>query len=539
MRTDSCARVVRFLQRAAIVSIACASIGPGRPAAAQSRADYLPLAVGSRWELKPSSGSAAPLVFEVADQSAGSFAVRWQNPWVPDLQFRFVKGDGDVRLAGLDTGRGAGPLPAGMVYFDFKRPKGTTWRNAVGTYAITNTGERITTPLGSYDACIEIQTTDNNGQSMFWSFAPNVGFVRFGRGRDSYLLSSFTPGSPRSTALPPPLPSPGTSGGDAPLIGLAENPPGDLLTDRRAQRDAFKLAVESGITFHYLSPKWNEMEPSADRYDFSDVDRQVALAADAQLPLALNVRIVDTNNRSMPKAYEGWSFSDPRTADKLKGLLRTLGPRVRGRVRWIAIGNEVDAYFGSHTKEIDDYALLMQRVLDTVHEAFPRALFSVNFQFISAGDIRSRYRALAGLLDYYSFTYYPLNADFSMRSPDVAAEDIDRMTQVAGERKVFIQEVGYATAERLHSSEDKQSQFVQNVMNAIDHRRARIMAANFLFMSDFPDGLVNDFAKYYRLPNSDNFKAYLATLGLRDKQGKPKRAWSVFEREARRLAAAR
>src|SRR3954464_163627 len=152
MRTDSGARVVRFLQRAAIVSIACASIGPGRPAAAQSRADYLPLAVGSRWELKPSSGSAAPLVFEVADQSAGSFAVRWQNPWVPDLQFRFVKGDGDVRLAGLDTGRGAGPLPAGMVYFDFKRPKGTTWRNAVGTYAIPNTGERITTPLGSYDA---------------------------------------------------------------------------------------------------------------------------------------------------------------------------------------------------------------------------------------------------------------------------------------------------------------------------------------------------------------------------------------------------
>jgi len=208
MRTDSSARVLRFARGAAVAWIACASIGHGGPAAAQSRGDYLPLAVGNRWELKPSSGSGAPLVLEVTDQSGGTFIVRWQNPWVPDLQFRFVKGDGDVRLAGLDMGRGAGPLPAGTVYFDFKRAKGTTWRNAVGTQAIASTGERITTSLGAYDACIEIQTTDNNGQSMFWSFAPNVGFVRFGRGRESYLLSSFTLGSPRSTAVAPPPPSP-------------------------------------------------------------------------------------------------------------------------------------------------------------------------------------------------------------------------------------------------------------------------------------------------------------------------------------------
>ena len=40
-------------------------------------------------------------------------------------------------------------------------------------------------------------------------------------------------------------------------------------------------------------------------------------------------------------------------------------------------------------------------------------------------------------------------------------------------------------------------------------------------------------------PNSENFKAYLESLGLFDQRGRPKQAWRVFEREARALSERR
>ena len=44
---------------------------------------------------------------------------------------------------------------------------------------------------------------------------------------------------------------------------------------------------------------------------------------------------------------------------------------------------------------------------------------------------------------------------------------------------------------------------------------------------------------YYRAANSANFKAYLQTLGLQERNGTPKPAWDIFRREAQALKQAR
>ena len=55
--------------------------------------------------------------------------------------------------------------------------------------------------------------------------------------------------------------------------------------------------------------------------------------------------------------------------------------------------------------------------------------------------------------------------------------------------------------------------------------------ATVLFMSDLPKAMVEFFGGYYGSQNAA-FKAYLETLGLRERSGKPKPAWDVFRREA-------
>src|SRR6185369_465623 len=98
-------------------------------------------------------------------------------------------------------------------------------------------------------------------------------------------------------------------------------------------------------------------------------------------------------------------------------------------------------------------------------------------------------------------------------------------------KDVFIQEVGYPSDAKNASSEDKQAQFIQNFFRAME-QQPKIVAANFVWMSDLPESVVNEFSKFYRLANSDRFKAYISTLGLFDRSGRPKKGWAAFQEGA-------
>jgi hypothetical protein len=224
----------------------------------------------------------------------------------------------------------------------------------------------------------------------------------------------------------------------------------------------------------------------------------------------------------------------------LDRLLREIGRRGRNRVRWLAIGNEVDSYFKSRGREIEPYARMLDGVRSTITSGFPDAQFTVNFTRDAASDLDRKYRPLSDRGDFVSFTYYPLNFNFTMKAPSSADGDIKAMVDAAGSRQMLLQEVGYASSERLKSSEEKQAEFYRNVFAALERHQGRIIAANFLFMSDLPESTVEELGNYYRLPLfKGNFKAYLATLGLFDREGRPKPAWDVFRQSATRLSRGR
>jgi hypothetical protein len=58
-------------------------------------------------------------------------------------------------------------------------------------------------------------------------------------------------------------------------------------------------------------------------------------------------------------------------------------------------------------------------------------------------------------------------------------------------------------------------------------------------MSDLPRSVVDTLGGYYKLANSENFNAYLQTLGALEQDGTPKPAWDVFRREAAAMKAGR
>jgi hypothetical protein len=509
-------------------------IGPS-PAIAQAGDSYLPLEQGNRWEFV--SGQ-QKMTVEVTARTGDEWILRWKNPFV-ETQFHFVIQGNQVLLAALDMGTGLAHLPANTVYFDFAAKQGVRWSNELGTLRVTSRGQTVSTPAGSYPNAIEFELIAKDTAKTYWTFAPGVGFVQFGQGRGAFQLASFSTGS-ITTASPsrgaesakPVDRTTAAKEGNSVLIGLDANPTPPEGYDNRAKQNRMAMAVESGVKFQYLHPKWNEVEPHAGSYKFDDLDFQVRLAEDHALPISVNLRVIDTNTRAMPEGYASWKFDDPRMADKLKAVLRAMAPHLKGHVRWITIGNEVDNYFSGHRNEVSEYATLVSRVLPMVHEQFPEAKFSINFTHAAAGQLHGMYASFSALVDYYSYTYYPLNSDFTFRDPASAGGDIDNLVRAAADRPVLFQEIGYASSTALHSSEDLQARFLENVFEALRRNRSHIIAANFVWMSDLPESVVDDLTRYYRMGNAANFKAFLATLGYWDRSGKAKKAWSVFAREA-------
>ncbi len=526
---------------AVLVCVAAADWQPPlwatRPAQepAPSSEDYLPLQVGNRWELR-SAALSASMALEVVGRDGDGFIVRWENPWVTST-FRFEDDGERIRMTGLDMGNGMGPIPSDTVYWDFSRRQGDRWTSPVGTHRITARGERGTTPAGPFEDAVEVETRNPQGQSMYWTFAPGLGLVRFGQGRDAFLLQSRRRGAEPSIARAP-APTPASRSERRVLIGIDPNPPANRAIDDTARRRSFRSAVAVSMGFHYVLPNWNSIERDAGRFTFDDIDLQVSMADEARLPVALNVRVLDAGQRAMPRAYTGWNLDDPRMAERLIAVLRATAPRFKNRVRWITLGNEVDSYFNSRRSDITRYARLLEAVTPEVRALFPGAPLSVNFTAGAAAHME-RYRSILDRIDVVSFSYYPLNPDFTMRAPSAAGDDIRGMVEAAQGKDVLFQEIGYASASRLNSSEAKQAEFLQQVFAALSAHASRVVHARILFMSDLPQPVVDSLASYYKAPHSENFKAYLETLGLFDQQGRPKLAWRVFEREAKAFAQGR
>ncbi|MCM2372224.1 hypothetical protein [Aporhodopirellula aestuarii] len=56
---------------------------------------------------------------------------------------------------------------------------------------------------------------------------------------------------------------------------------------------------------------------------------------------------------------------------------------------------------------------------------------------------KNEIRAINQLADAVMVTYYPLNNDFTVRPPSVIGNEPDQLVQIAGDRSVYLLEVGY------------------------------------------------------------------------------------------------
>jgi hypothetical protein len=508
-----------------------------RGAAASDPADYLPLIVGQKWTLR-SPAVSTPVVLEVLSRHDDQFEVKFDNPWVNSVM-TFQPQAGKYILTALTMGGQSVPA-SNDVYYDFTVHDGQKWKNHIGTLTLISRSKTVRTRTRTYTNCVEIQEINSQGNKLYWFFAPGVGYVQFGDGPQAFVLDEASSGkspaeTPISVVQPPPLTAKRGVGSDRTWIALAANPAPDEGYTPQTVKRRFEQSLSAGVTYVYLSPKWNELEPRPGKYEFKDLDFLIGEAVSAGLPLVCNLRVIDTNQRAIPSDLMSKSFRDPKVRDRITNLLRAMLPRMHGKLRYMLIGNEVDGYFKAHQGEIGEYRDFFALGASVVKATVPGTPVSLSVTFDGLSIADNLLKPLLEQTDFLALTYYPLRPDFTVRDATDVPSDFGRMIQVAHGRKILLQEVGYPSSPINGSSEDKQAAMFAAVFRQLQEHLQDFIGANFLFMSNLSDSVVDTLAKYYSLPNGERFKAYLKTLGMLDDGGHPKKSWDVFQQQAQLL----
>jgi hypothetical protein len=312
-------------------------------------------------------------------------------------------------------------------------------------------------------------------------------------------------------------------------IGLDANPKTTSSYQQEAFRESIDLMQTTGATQFHYAQQWSALETSPDIFNTGQLEFIVGQVRPT--PITFTLKIIDAGRRTMPEAYRGLEWDSPQMIARLSRLIERIAPVLGSLPCSYAVGNEIDMYFESHPGEIAAYARMLQAIKPKIRSLHPSASVTTSFQFGVVSQIRTTFAPIVATLDHVAFTYYPIRGDFTVRPAESIAADLPAMLDAAQPLPIALHEFGYPTATILGSSTDQQSVFVRLTFDAIRAAGAgRVLGATYLFQADLPEWLVNDLVGAYRF-DSENFRAFLRTLGLRDERDRPKPAWDEFVRQ--------
>ena len=302
---------------------------------------------------------------------------------------------------------------------------------------------------------------------------------------------------------------------------------------------ALQLVQDAGAKGQFQSYRWSQLEPTVGSYDaqsLADFSNTMDSAEQNQLTQLVGLQVINTVTREVPVGLENTAWDDPAMIAALEDLLDQLIPSMQGRVSYLSIGNEVDVYFANgRLSELNAYRDLVSTLQSYLSTRLPDVKVGIT---VTAGGWLGpqvqNWIDLTEFTDVIITTYYPLQADFSVREPNVPLSDFPTLLSLVSDRPWVFQEVGYPSSTVGDSSETMQAEFVHQVFAAWRDANGRIPFLNWFLLHDLSTALVDEFVLYYGV-NDEKFRAYLDSLGLRNRDNTDKAAWTAFKQEAAAL----
>ncbi len=346
------------------------------------------------------------------------------------------------------------------------------------------------------------------------------------RGVVAVALAALLAGCSKTTQ---PIPA----GPQHPLLGLAPS------TYAGAPADSLGGAIltgrATGVDFFYYSVPWKDFEVADGQYRSAPLRSLLTTLEGLGIRTYVNLHTIETNQRAVPADLATADFASLDMTARLDDAVDTLLQISREHpLVALALGNEVDVYFGAHPDEFASFRALFARERTRIHEARPGLPVGVATTSPIANANAVWGDSLNALADLAIYTYYPFQSgsDFVHRPPATLDGDLITMRMRAAGKPFALQEIGYSSSavnspDSTHA-DSLQADFVRR-FRAWQRTAARseCLFASWFLYTDLPPAVVDTLTRFYGL-DTPGFRGYLSGLGLKHADGTPKPSWNAW-----------
>ncbi|MFN3566086.1 MAG: hypothetical protein ACK4V1_08910 [Burkholderiaceae bacterium] len=255
------------------------------------------------------------------------------------------------------------------------------------------------------------------------------------------------------SAPPPQVPFAGVVALNA---NLSANEP---ITDYERE---YRAVAALGARGAQTAAPWRSLNPTGTTYDLTLLTNPyfgpAALGGYGFRRIFLNVPVVALTQRAMPDDLVALAFNDPAVKTRLRALFDRVLPLLPNAATYLALGNEVDAYFSTRPNEWAAFIELVEDARTYIRTRRPDLAVGVTTTFAAAtGAQAAAIATLNASMDFVALTYYPVDTrTFAARAPTAVADDVAAMLALGASRPVVLQQWGYPSSPVLGSGEAQQ-----------------------------------------------------------------------------------
>lgn len=236
------------------------------------------------------------------------------------------------------------------------------------------------------------------------------------------------------------------------IVGFDDLTPEADEPDREGIAQArFDEAIDAGMMIGRAQLDWRDLETAPGVYDAAQLAEALAFASHGRLGLFVTFSSIDTDALTLPRylsdendmPFDGHRLSDPEIEAPYLAFLDWFIPELEKYNVWgLAIGNEVDAPINDNVitqKEALHHLLTGAAHIRTLD---PELAVTVTLSGNANRTLPDFTDALVSGLDIVSFNTYCLNDYLTVSQPDEWAHTAKRWKKTAGDKQIFIQELG-------------------------------------------------------------------------------------------------
>ncbi len=291
---------------------------------------------------------------------------------------------------------------------------------------------------------------------------------------------------------------------------------------------AFTLSKTACMSTTHMAVRWSRLEPDTGQFDDAYIGSRLD-AANIYFPafntkLELQISPIYSSLKQTPSELMGVDFYTPLMIRRFKVLLDTVFKHIPNiELEALTIGNEHDARFGTDPVQYNYYKTFLDAVVPyakqlyfDMHGTDLKVETTFTYKGLTDNTTKPLCKYVNEGLDIVATTYYPLNNDFTMKSPTAPVSDFPALVAIYNDvsQPIYFVECGYSTSTHCNSNETKQMEFFQNVFTAWDTDYANVKYISLFKLTDWSQAKADELALEFNLTDLA-FVEYLRTLGVR------------------------